>query len=84
MINRRRKPFLALWYFLALWLCLWGSSASAQACGDDKPIRLADLSWESAAFSTELYQQILEKAYGCKTERVPGSSAAFGKCAGAK
>lgn len=77
MINRRRTPFLGLWCFLVLWLGLWGSNASAQACQPDKPIRLADLSWESAAFSTELYQQILEKAYGCKTERVPGSSAAL-------
>ena len=77
MINRRRTPFLGLWCFLVLWLCLWGTNASAQVCQSDKPIRLADLSWESAAFSTELYQQILEKAYGCKTERVPGSSAAL-------
>ena len=43
MINRRRKPFLALWYFLGLWLCLWGANASAQACADNKPVRLADL-----------------------------------------
>src|SRR5690606_31969973 len=77
MKNQIRKPFLALWYCLGLWLCLWGGHAYAQACQPDKPIRLADLSWESAAFSTELYQQILERAYGCKTERVPGSSAAL-------
>ncbi|WP_372372424.1 glycine betaine ABC transporter substrate-binding protein [Alcaligenes faecalis] len=77
MRMHRNKPYLALWYFMGLWLCLWGASASAQVCADGKSVRLADLSWESAAFSTELYQQILEKAYGCKTERVPGSSAAL-------
>ena len=45
-------------------------------CGDT-PIKMADLSWESAAFTTQLVKQILEKGYGCKVEVVPGTSAAL-------
>ena len=77
MNSHRQRSHRFLGYWLALCLCFWWSGAQAQACADNKPIRLADLSWESAAFSTELYQEILEKAYGCRTERVPGSSAAL-------
>ena len=45
-------------------------------CGSE-PIRFADLSWESAAFSTYVLKAILEKGYGCTVEVVPGSSAAL-------
>ncbi len=76
MAERGEAP-LARWCWLMLAICLLWPAARAQACTAGQPIRLADLSWESAAFSTQLYQEILEKAYDCRTERVPGSSAAL-------
>ncbi|HRL27995.1 MAG TPA: glycine betaine ABC transporter substrate-binding protein [Alcaligenes sp.] len=76
-MDRRGMASLAAWSWLLLVICLVWPAARAQACTVSAPVRLADLSWESAAFSTQLYQEILEKAYDCRTERVPGSSAAL-------
>ena len=45
-------------------------------CGD-APVKMADLSWESAAFITQLIKHILEQGYGCNVEVVPGTSAAL-------
>lgn len=68
---------------LLLWFCL---PLQAQTTASDvitpnncnlEPIRLADLNWESAAFSTHILKIILEKGYGCTVEIVPGSSAAL-------
>lgn len=53
------------------------ASTHASSCELNTPIRLADLSWESAQFSTVLYERLLQEGYGCRTERVPGSSAAL-------
>ena len=76
-MDRRGTASLATWGWLLLVICLVWPAARAQACTAGAPIRMADLSWESAAFSTQLYQEILEKAYDCRTERVPGSAAAL-------
>ncbi len=76
-MDRRGTASLAAWGWLLLVICLMWPAARAQACTAGEPVRMADLSWESAAFSTQLYQEILEKAYDCRTERVPGSAAAL-------
>ena len=52
------------------------SADSAANCGS-QPIKMADLTWESAAFTTQLFKQILQHGYGCKVEVIPGSAAAL-------
>ncbi|WP_269499686.1 glycine betaine ABC transporter substrate-binding protein [Castellaniella sp. S9] len=47
------------------------------ACNDGQPIRLADLNWESASFTTQVVRKLLGAGYGCATEIVPGASAAL-------
>ncbi|MBU9463781.1 ABC transporter substrate-binding protein [Burkholderia multivorans] len=49
---------------------------AAGACADGKTVHFAGVTWESGSFSTEVLRQILEKGYGCKTDVVPGSTAA--------
>jgi len=48
----------------------------APACNGGQPVRLADLSWESASFTTHVVRRLLAAGYGCATEIVPGASAA--------
>ncbi|TEA69506.1 glycine betaine ABC transporter substrate-binding protein [Allopusillimonas ginsengisoli] len=57
---------------------LWQATASAQDanCNAGQPIKLADQTWESATFTTHVIQSLLEAAYGCKTEIIPGTPAA--------
>ncbi|KVN88581.1 histidine ABC transporter substrate-binding protein [Burkholderia ubonensis] len=50
--------------------------AAGGACGDGKTVHFAGITWESGAFAIEVLRQILEKGYGCKTDVVPGSTAA--------
>ncbi|WP_175796228.1 ABC transporter substrate-binding protein [Burkholderia anthina] len=50
--------------------------AAAGACADGKTVHFAGVTWESGSFSTEVLRQIMEKGYGCKTDVVPGSTAA--------
>src|SRR3546814_5893607 len=50
--------------------------AQTAVCNDGKSIKFAGQTWESAEFTTNILRQILEKAYGCKTETVPGTPAA--------
>ncbi|MEM5370310.1 glycine betaine ABC transporter substrate-binding protein [Paraburkholderia azotifigens] len=45
-------------------------------CSAGKTVHFAGITWESGAFATEVLRQILEKGYGCKTDVVPGSTAA--------
>ena len=52
----------------------WGQTA---ACNGGQPVKLADLNWESASFTTHVVRQILTNGYGCPTEIVPGASAAI-------
>ncbi len=51
-----------------------GQTAS---CNDGQPVRLADLNWESASFTTHVVRKLLASGYGCATEIVPGASAAI-------
>lgn len=53
---------------------LWLALSAASACELDRPIRLAGLDYDSAAFHTTMARTILEKGFGCKTERVPGAT----------
>jgi glycine betaine/proline transport system substrate-binding protein len=51
--------------------------AQAASCNDGQPVRLADLNWESASFTTHVVRKLLAAGYGCATEIVPGASAAI-------
>ena len=45
-------------------------------CSAGKPVRFAGVTWESGSFTTEVLRFITEKGYGCKTDTVPGNTAA--------
>lgn len=62
-------------------MCLLGlASLQAMAqqapCNAGRPVKLADQTWESATFTMHVVKALLETAYGCKTEVVPGTPAA--------
>ncbi|MFB9123765.1 histidine ABC transporter substrate-binding protein [Paraburkholderia dipogonis] len=64
----------------AVTLGLAGVSFSASAattsawCSSGKPIRFAEVGWDSGKFFTEIARYVVEKGYGCKTETVGGSN----------
>lgn len=78
-LTRRMAGGLAL---LFVWLALCGAPPAAHAqsapaaCGPATPVRFADQNWESAAFITHVLARILNDAFDCATEVVPGTSAA--------
>ena len=45
-------------------------------CSSGKTVRFAGVTWESGSFTSEVLRYIAEKGYGCKTDTVPGSTAA--------
>lgn len=47
-----------------------------RAATTEKPIKFADLTWESGQFTTALLQEIIEKGYGYPTEIVSGAGVA--------
>ncbi|KAA0891040.1 ABC transporter permease subunit [Pusillimonas sp. ANT_WB101] len=49
---------------------------AASSCNGGHPIKLADQTWESASFTTHVISDLLELAFGCQTEVVPGTTAA--------
>ena len=55
------------------------TSASAATkdswCSSGKPVKFAELTWDSGKFFTEVARYVLEKGYGCTTETVNGSNA---------
>jgi glycine betaine/proline transport system substrate-binding protein len=59
-------------------LTLTGTAAHAADnwCTQGKTVHFAGITWESGSFATEVLRQIMEKGYGCKTDVVPGSTAA--------
>jgi glycine betaine/proline transport system substrate-binding protein len=60
--------------------CLFFSGtafAQAATCNQGKAVRLADLNWESATFTTHVVGRILSAGFGCKIEVVPGTPAAL-------
>src|SRR3546814_2535549 len=62
-------------------MCLLGlaslqAMAQQATCNNGQPVKLADQTWESATFTMHVVKALLEAAYGCKTEIVPGTPAA--------
>jgi glycine betaine/proline transport system substrate-binding protein len=56
---------------------LWPAAAHAGSwCASGKPVHFAGVTWESGSFTTEVLRYIAEKGYGCKTDVIPGSTAA--------
>ncbi len=49
-----------------------GLGAPTMACELDRPLKMAGLDYDSAAFHTALAGAIAERGFGCKVERVPG------------
>ena len=49
-----------------------GLGAPAMACELDRPLKMAGLDYDSAAFHTAVASAIAERGFGCKVERVPG------------
>ncbi|MFM0131722.1 glycine betaine ABC transporter substrate-binding protein [Paraburkholderia sediminicola] len=43
-------------------------------CSSGKPIKFAEIGWDSGRFFTEIARYVLEKGYDCKTETVNGSN----------
>ncbi|PTM42698.1 ABC transporter substrate-binding protein [Bosea sp. 124] len=58
----------------ALALCL-GFAGPALACELPRPLKMAGLDYDSAAFHTAVASAIAERGFGCKVERVPGAIA---------
>lgn len=52
-----------------------GIVAPAMACELDRPLKIAGLDYDSAAFHTAVASAITERGFGCKVERVPGAIA---------
>src|SRR5215469_15099144 len=61
---------------LALTCAATSSFAAPGWCESGKTVKLAQITWESGALMTEMVRTVLEKGYGCKTEVVPGATAA--------
>src|SRR3546814_9122920 len=61
---------------LAFMLPVAGRAQTA-SCNGGNPVKLADLSWESASFTTHVVGKLLSMGYGCATQVVPGASAAI-------
>ena len=62
---------------LAIPLCIAVPALAAGSwCSQGKVVHLAGVTWESGAFTTEVLRFVLENGYGCKTDEVPGSTAA--------
>jgi glycine betaine/proline transport system substrate-binding protein len=59
--------------FAALAACAL-APAGARACELDRPVVFAGLDYESASFHTAVARFIVERGYGCRTERVAGST----------
>lgn len=49
--------------------------AQSSWCAAGKPVKFAEMGWDSAKFMTEVIRYVLEKGYGCKTELTPATNA---------
>lgn len=60
---------------LAAMLTAGAGPALAQptTCEIDRPVVFAGLDYDSAAFHTALARLVIEKGYGCRTDRIPGA-----------
>jgi glycine betaine/proline transport system substrate-binding protein len=50
------------------------ASDNPGVCNGGKPVRFAEVTWESGQVFEEMFRSILEKGYGCKTDLVTGAS----------
>lgn len=77
----RLSAFIAVAFLALAWAPAFAQSgtqsdrAGDSTCGAE-PIRMADQTWESASFTTQVIRLILEHGYGCTVEIVPGATAA--------
>lgn len=71
------KPWMRAACVALATAALWPAAAHAGSwCSSGKPVRFAGVTWESGAFTTEVLRYITEKGFGCKTDTVPGNTAA--------
>jgi glycine betaine/proline transport system substrate-binding protein len=56
--------------------CAAGSAMAGGWCGSGKTVRFAQVTWESGSLMTEVVRTILDTGYGCKTDVIPGATAA--------
>lgn len=69
------KLVVKSWVASAAFIALASPGLAATPwCSSGKPIRFAEIGWDSGKFHTEIVRTLLEKGYGCKTETVAGSS----------
>jgi len=50
-------------------------AAQSSWCAGAKPVKFAEMGWDSAKFMTEVVRYVLEKGYGCKTELMTATNA---------
>ena len=52
------------------------STATPATCNQGEVVALADQTWESASFTMHVINELLQAAYGCRTDIMPGTPAA--------
>lgn len=55
-------------------LVLVSTWSLAQQCELDRPVMFAGLDWDSNRINTAIARYIIEEGYGCRTDRIPGST----------
>lgn len=65
-----------MWKRYGLLMLLLVSMRVVAGCGE-VPIKFAQLDWESGQFTTALLRLLADEGYGCKTETIPGTTAAL-------
>ncbi|WP_324658502.1 glycine betaine ABC transporter substrate-binding protein [Burkholderia thailandensis] len=50
-------------------------AAQSSWCAAAKPVKFAEMGWDSAKFMTEVVRYVLEKGYGCRTELMTATNA---------
>lgn len=53
---------------------IWLATSTSVACEINRPVMFAGLDYESAGFHTAIARTILEKGFGCRTDRTPGAT----------
>lgn len=74
MVNRGSDTMKTLLGVAAVAIGL-GLAAPAMACELERPLKMAGLDYDSAAFHTAVASAIAERGFACKVERVPGAIA---------
>lgn len=61
-------------HILAVLALTWMAVAPAAACELSRPVTFAGIDYDSAVFHTTIARTIIEKGFGCRTDRVPGAT----------